>query len=90
MTRTSTAWFAGSIGVTIIGLALATPFPVAGAILAVAGILGLAGFLLYAFIYSTRHSDQWVWQTPHEPRREWLAEEAAKREAGEAPPDAAG
>jgi hypothetical protein len=77
------------VAATILGLVLATPFPLFGAIVAVAGIVSLVAFLLYVFRLATTREDQWVWQTPHKPRREYLAEEAAKREARSTttPPD---
>jgi O-antigen/teichoic acid export membrane protein len=81
MTRTSVVWFVGSAALTVLGLGLAAPFPSVGAIVAVAGIVGLMGFLLYVFRFATTHGDQWVWQTPGKPRREYLAEQAAKPES---------
>lgn len=81
MTRTSVVWIAGSAAAIILGFALAVPYPSAGTVVVVVGIVGLVGFLLYVFRFATTHNDQWVWQTPGKPRREYLAEEAAKREA---------
>lgn len=81
MTRTPVVWIAGSVATIILGFALAVPFPAVGTVVAVAGIVGLTGFLLYVFRVATTHDDQWVWQTPGKPRREHLAEKAAKRES---------
>ena len=81
MTRTSVVWLVGSAAATIFGLVLAGPLPSLGAVVAVAGIVSLTGFLLYVFRVATTHDDQWVWQTPGKPRREHLAEAAAKRES---------
>jgi hypothetical protein len=81
MTRTAVAWIAGSAATIILGFVLAVPFPSAGTIVVVAGIVSLTGFLLYVFRFATTHDDQWVWQTPGKPRREHLAEAAAKRES---------
>lgn len=90
MTRTAVVWLVGSAVVTILGLVLAGPFPSVGAVVAVAGVLSLSGFLLYVFRVATTHDDQWVWQTPGKPRREYRAEQAAKRDTASSgtPPDA--
>ena len=81
MARTPVVWIAGSAAAIILGFVLAVPFPSLGAIVAVAGILSLMGFLLYVFRVATTQNDQWVWQTPGKPRREHRAEQAAKRES---------
>ena len=81
MTRTSVIWLVGSVAATILGLVLAAPFPSVGAVVTVAGLVSFMVFLIYAFRFATTHDDQWVWQTPGKPRREYLAEEAAKRES---------
>jgi hypothetical protein len=90
MGRKSVAWFVGSVATIILGFVLTAPAPSVGTVVVVAGILGLTGFLLYVFRVATTQEDQWVWQTPGKPRREHLAEEAAKRESESAPttPDA--
>jgi hypothetical protein len=72
---------AGSVATIILGLALAGPAPSAGALVTVAGIVSLTVFLLYVWRVATTSNDQWVWQTPHKPRRELRAEAARRRES---------
>lgn len=90
MGRKPVAWFVGSVAAIILGFVLTSAAPSVGTVVVVAGILGLAGFLLYVFRVATTQDDQWVWQTPGKPRREHRAEEVAKRESEPAPttPDA--
>jgi fatty acid desaturase len=70
------AWMAGSVAAIILGFVLTTAASTAGTVLVVAGVVSLTGFLLYVFRHATTHDDQWVWQTPGKPRREYLADKA--------------
>ncbi len=82
MGRRLVLWFVGSAGVLLVGLAIASrpQLGQVGAVFAVVGVLALTGFLLYVWRIATTRDDQWIWQTPGKPRREYRAEQAAERD----------
>jgi hypothetical protein len=80
MVKTALIWVLGSAVVILAGMLLASVSPQAGAVVTVVGILGLVGFLFYVWRVAVTTNDQWVWQTPGKPRREYLAERAAMGE----------
>ena len=92
MGRAVIVWFAASVAAIVVGMLIAGAASGVGTVLAVGGIVSLVAFLLFAWWRATTENDQWVWQTPHKPRREYLADEAAKAASDStgAPRDAAG
>ena len=78
MGRSVIVWFAASVAVTVLGFLIVGAAPGVGTVLVVGGVVSLMGFLLFGWWRATTHNDQWVWQTPHKPRRAYLAEKAAK------------
>ncbi len=79
MDRRMTAWWALSAATIVLGFVVVGAAPGPGTIAVIAGVLGLAGFLLAVFRHATTHDDQWIWQTPGKRHREYRAEEAARR-----------
>jgi hypothetical protein len=90
--RAVIVWFAASVAAIVVGMLIASAASGVGTILAVGGIVSLVAFLLFGWWRATTENDQWVWQTPHKPRREYLADEAAKAasDSTDVPRDAAG
>jgi hypothetical protein len=92
MGRAVSVWFALSVAAIVVGMLIVGAAPGPGTVMVVGGIVSLAGFLLFGWWRATTQNDQWVWQTPHKPRREYLAEQAAKdaTDADGAPRDPSG
>ncbi len=88
MSRSVIVWFAASVAAIVLGMVLASVGSGAGAAPLLAGVLSLIAFLLFVWWRATTQDDQWVWQTPHKPRRRWLAEREAMAKADNAAPTA--
>lgn len=64
---------AACVATLVFGLALAGVSGPAGTVIAVAGIIGLAALLIFAYVKAWRN-DQGVFLTPGKGYREWRAE----------------
>jgi Ca2+/H+ antiporter len=84
VSRSVIVWFAASVAAIVLGMVLASVGSGAGALPLLAGVLSLIAFLLFVWFRATTQNDQFVWQTPHKPRREWLAERKAMAKADQA------
>jgi hypothetical protein len=92
MGRAVIIWFAVSVAAIVVGMLIAGAAPGLDTVMLVGGVVSLMVFLLFVWWRATTQNDQWVWQTPHKPRREYLAEQAAKdaSDADGAPRDPSG
>ena len=96
MGRAVITWIVGSVAAIVVGMlivsAALTEISGVGTVLLVGGIVSFMAFVLFAWWRAGTQNDQWVWQTPHKPRREYLAEKAAEAASDStgAPPDAEG
>jgi hypothetical protein len=92
MGREVIVWFVVSVATIVVGMLIAGAASGAGTVLLVGGIVSLVAFLLFGWWRATTQNDQWVWQTPHKPRREYIAEKAAKAasDSTDTPTDAEG
>lgn len=88
MSRSVIIWFAASVAAIVLGMVLASVGSGAGAAPLLAGVISLIAFLLFVWLRATTQNDQFVWQTPHKPRRQWLAEREALAKANMAEPAA--
>jgi len=86
MSRSVVIWFAASVAAIVLGMVLASVGSDAGSVPLFAGVVSLIVLLLFGWWRATTQDDQWVWQTPHKPRRQWLAERKAMAKADQAAP----
>jgi hypothetical protein len=78
MSRMPIVAVAGCAALIIGGLALATAMPVAGTVIAIVGIVLLAGYLAAVFLLAWHGDQKRAWD-PGSLRREHREEEAARR-----------